>query len=138
MAQGADRVIWKKLEDLKIKYGFQIMWELEYFNSGRDLERVKEVMPIADMWSLNYNEASRMFDIPRENHAEIINELMKLPIEFTFFRVGKAGAYAVTKSNAWFCRRWTLRPMSTRRGAATVPQARRCMPGWRVMSPQWS
>ncbi len=103
MAQGADRVIWKKLEGLKIKYGFQIMWELEYFNSGRDLERVKEVMPIADMWSLNYNEASRMFDIPRENHAEIINELMKLPIEFTFFRVGKAGAYAVTRSNAWFC-----------------------------------
>ena len=103
MAQGADRVIWEKLEALKKKYDFQIMWELEYFNSGTDLARVKEVMPIADMWSLNYHEASKMFGIPKENHAEIINELMKLPIDFTFFRVGKAGAYAVTKTNAWFC-----------------------------------
>lgn len=102
MAQGADRVVWEKLAEVKKKYGFKIMWELEYFNSGLDLERVKEMLPIADAWSLNWNEASGLFGIPRENDAEIITELQKLPVEFIFYRVGKRGAYAVTPEHAYF------------------------------------
>lgn len=107
MAQDLDRVFWKKLGDVKAKYDFRIMWEIEPsmdILERQDVkERIREVLGTADMWSLNHNEASVIFQIPRENDEDMINELMKLPTELTFYRVGKRGAYAVTPTNAWFC-----------------------------------
>lgn len=103
MAQGADSIVWKKLEAVKNKYGFKMMWELECFATGSKLDKIKNVIHIPEMWSLNYNEASRLFGIPRDNDDDIINELMKLTNELTFYRVGKRGAFAVTRTNAVFC-----------------------------------
>jgi sugar/nucleoside kinase (ribokinase family) len=78
------------------------MWELEH--TGEDaLRRVKNVIGIADMWSLNLSEASMLFDIPREREEDMINLIMKMPVEMTLFRVGKRGAYCVTPTNAVFC-----------------------------------
>ncbi|NLL91847.1 MAG: carbohydrate kinase family protein [Ruminococcaceae bacterium] len=107
LAQNQDKVFWKKLEEVKNKKNLKMMWELEVpkpgDNLGDKLQRIKDVIHIADMWSLNSNEASYIFDIPKENDEDIINEIMKLPVEMTLYRVGKRGAYAVTPSTAVFC-----------------------------------
>lgn len=109
MAQNLDRVFWRNLAKVKDKHGFKIMWEIEYSAGVMDhpekLERIKDVLQVADMWSINRNEASHLFGIPRERDEDIINELMKLPAELTLYRVGERGAYAVTPSQAFFCPR---------------------------------
>ena len=103
MAQGADRVVWRQMMELKKKFGFKFMWELEHFNTGRDVNKVLEVLPGADAWSLNHFEASELFGIPRQDDEAILRKLQSLPVDFTFYRAGKRGAFAVTKDGAWFC-----------------------------------
>lgn len=107
MAQNVDRIYWQKLRALKEKYEFKFMWELEgkpsYLSDEEWLPAVKRVIADADMWSLNSTEASILFGIPKANEEDIINEIMKMPVEMTLFRVGKKGAYAVSPSNAVFC-----------------------------------
>lgn len=107
MAQNIDKVYWKKISRLKEKYGFKFMWELEFkpqhLTDKEWLSAVKDVIGNADMWSLNSNEASMLFGIPKENEEDLISEIMKMPVEMTLFRVGKKGAYAVSQSTAIFC-----------------------------------
>ena len=107
MAQNLDRIVWKKLDTVKSKYDFKIMWEIEYGNDtiplSERLQKIKDVLFYTDMWSINNNEASDLFQIPREKDEDIINEIMKLNVEFTLYRVGKRGAYAVTPTEAYFC-----------------------------------
>lgn len=102
LAQNTDRIFWNKLADIKSRRNIKMMWELEH--TGEDaLRRVMNVIGIADMWSLNLSEASMLFDIPREREEDMINLIMKMPVEMTLFRVGKRGAYCVTPTNAVFC-----------------------------------
>lgn len=112
MAHNLDTVIWEKLRQVKEKYNFKIMWEIEYASQVRErmnisraevLDKIRRVLAVADMWSINYNEASDLFDIPREDDVRIIAELQKLPTEMTFYRVGGRGSYVVTPTNAYFC-----------------------------------
>lgn len=110
LAQNTDAVFWEKLGRVKEKYGFKIMWEVEYariFASSVSrkefLSKVRYAMLVADMWSINYNEASDLFNLSQEDDEAIINEIQKLPVELTLFRVGKRGSYAVTPTNAFFC-----------------------------------
>ena len=107
-----DAVIWRKLAEVKKKYGFKIMWEIEFDRAFRKrenidcetaLESVKRALEIADMWSINHNEASDLFHIPREDDADIIAEIQKLPVELTLYRVGKRGAYVITPREVYFC-----------------------------------
>ena len=58
---------------------------------------------MADMWSINRNEASS-FRNSRERDEDIINELMKPPAEFTLYRVGK-GCLCGDPFPAFFCPR---------------------------------
>ena len=112
MAHNTDTVVWKNLAKVKEKRGMKIMWEIEYTGKVREQlgvtreqmqDRIRRVMEVADAWSLNHNEASDLFDIPREDDEAIINALQKLPVEFTFYRVGERGSWAVTPTNAHFC-----------------------------------
>ncbi len=107
MAQNVDRIYWQKISKLKEKYDFRFMWELEakprQLADSEWLPAVKDVITNADMWSLNASEASQLFGIPKINEEDIINEIMKLPVEMTLFRVGKKGAYAVSPATAVFC-----------------------------------
>ncbi len=107
MAQNLDRVYWSKLEKIIEKNGIKMMWEIEYSDSiayFRDpVQRIGEISNIASAWSINHNEASGLFNIPREKDEDIINEIMKLGFGFCLYRVGTRGAYGVTPSNAWFC-----------------------------------
>lgn len=100
LAQNTDKVFWRKLEDIKSRRNVKMMWELEHY---KDLRRVMDVIGIADMWSLNLTEASLLFDLPVEREDDIINRIMKMPVEMTLFRVGKRGAYCVTPTDAVFC-----------------------------------
>lgn len=102
-AEGADRVVWKQLGELKKRHGFKVMWELEFFHTGSDPERIAEAMPYADAWSLNHTEAAFLFGIPGEDDLAMLRKLQSLPIPCTFYRVGKRGAYAVTPLEAYFC-----------------------------------
>jgi len=108
LAQNTDKVFWGKLNEVKRKKNFKIMWELELPHpddgiAEDKLKRVMDVVPFADMWSLNVVEASYLFDIPRDDEHSIIKRIMDMPVELTLFRVGKKGAYAVTPSDAVFC-----------------------------------
>lgn len=110
MANNTDLVIWEKIRQIKERHGFKIMWELEYPSLkifGQDKEeyirRIREVLKITDMWSLNYNEASALFDIDREDDGQIIARLKELGDAMTFYRVGTRGAYVITKDRTCFC-----------------------------------
>lgn len=109
MAHNTDEVVWDKIGEVKRKRGFKIMWEVEYARKYRGytceefLRRIRRVLEVADAWSLNHNEASDLFGLPREDDEGIIRRLQELPVEFTLYRVGSRGAYAVTKEGAWFC-----------------------------------
>lgn len=111
MAHNCDDIVWKNLRKVKEKRGFRIMWEIEYAGAYRlergisredMMEKILNVMETADAWSLNHKEASDLFGIPRENDEMMIRKLQMLPIEFTFYRVGSRGSYAVTKTDAYF------------------------------------
>ncbi len=112
MAHNFDHIVWENLKRVKEKHGFKIMWEIEYAAPLRERlgltreevrERICDVLQIADAWSLNNKEAADIFDLPREDDAAIIAELQKLPTQFTFYRVGDRGSYAVTPDAAYFC-----------------------------------
>lgn len=112
MAHNLDAVVWENLRKIKEKRKLKIMWEIEYAGTYRKLwgisreevqNRVRRVLEVADAWSINNNEAADMFDLPKEDDAAIIHELQKLPVAFTFYRVGERGSYAVTPTNAYFC-----------------------------------
>lgn len=110
MAHGLDRVIWNKIAKVKEKRGFKIMWEIEYGwnfeeygnDKGVLLDRIRYILSLVDAWSLNSNEASDLFGISKMDDDAIIKELQKLPIDFTFYRVGERGSFAVTKDDAYF------------------------------------
>lgn len=112
MAHNSDAVVWKNLAKLKAKRGLKIMWEAEYsavyrkvqgLSREQALAKICNALEVADAWSLNHNEASDLFGIPREDDEAIINALQKLPVDFTFYRVGERGSWAVTKTDAYFC-----------------------------------
>ena len=115
-AEGADREVWRKLGDLKKHYGFKLMWELECFNSGRDLERILEAMPYTDAWSLNHTEAAFLLGIPKEDDLAMLRRLQGLPAACTFYRVGKRGAYAVTRTEAYYCEAIDVAPYMDQTG----------------------
>lgn len=110
MANNTDRIVWQKMKEVKDKYRFKIMWELEYpslkiFGEDKQeyIRRIKDVLAVADMWSINYNEASDLFGIDREDDDAIIEKLRELPAEMTFYRVGQRGSYVISKNKTTFC-----------------------------------
>lgn len=110
--QYTDRVIWGKIAELKKKYGFQIMWEIEFDRAFRTREGidctkswpdVERTLQIADMFSINHNEAADLFGIPRDDDAAMIRRLQQLPVAFTLYRVGSRGTYVVSSDEVLFC-----------------------------------
>ena len=106
-----DRVMFEKLRKIREKYGVKFMWEIMYmpgktgFGSPYfNMDKMKNAINIAGMWSLNRNEAADIFSIPRENDEDIINELIKIEgSEMCYYRCGSKGAYVVTGNSAYFC-----------------------------------
>ncbi len=103
-----DSVYFDKIRKMREKYGIRFMYELvyqenilpyPYFNLGK----LKDAVKIAGLWSLNSNEASLIFDIPKENEEDIIARLQDFPeFEMCYYRCGNRGAYVVTPRKAVF------------------------------------
>ncbi len=92
----------RSLRQLRGKASFKLMWE---FGADR-MEGVMQPLAdigYADMFSCNAIEAARLFAIPRQQEDVLIERLQALPVEMTFFRVGKKGAYVITPEEVWFC-----------------------------------
>ena len=101
---GPDNEISSQIREAKKTREFKVMWELGLL--VEDVEKDPGILKpaeVCDMFSINSNEASRLFGIPKEDDEAIIRELQKLPVEFTLYRCGSKGAFGVTKEGAWFC-----------------------------------
>ena len=111
MANNADKVVWRNLKEVKEKYGFKIMWEVEYANmfegvKNTDMEltldKLKDIAQIADMWSINHNEAADLFGIKREDDEAIIRAIRSVSDHMCFYRVGERGSFVITKDEVAF------------------------------------
>ncbi len=99
LAQNCDRVFWEKMRAIKNRDQFLLMWELETSVAYPEfLDAVYAAADTADFFSLNINEAQRLFQV--EGDQACIRELQKLPVAFTLFRVGERGLYSVTPDQA--------------------------------------
>lgn len=96
LAQNVDYVFWDKIRKIKERDDFKMMWEIEAPSSyKRYMPAVLNALTVADMFSLNIAEAECLFEV--EGEKACINEIRKLPVPVTIFRVGIRGLYVVTK-----------------------------------------
>lgn len=103
-----DTVYFDKIRKMREKHGIRFMYELvyqenllpyPYFN----LDKLKDAVRIAGLWSLNSNEASLLFNIPKDRDEDIIARLQEFPeFEMCYYRCGNRGAYVVTAKEAVF------------------------------------
>jgi sugar/nucleoside kinase (ribokinase family) len=105
-----DRRLFEQFAKIREKYGVKSMWELFYYPGSPSasfpyftMEKLKNAVSVSGMWSLNRNEASDIFGIPRENEDDLINEIIRIGGEMCYFRCGDKGAYVVTGNSAAFC-----------------------------------
>ncbi len=107
MAQDTDKIFWEKIAKIKKDHPLTFMWEIEAAIRERTMEQwryeIDRTLDIVDLFSLNHKEAAFIFGKDPEDEEGMINELMKLPVDMTLFRVGKKGSYCVTKTEAAFC-----------------------------------
>lgn len=101
LAQNYDRVFWDQLGVIKNRDGFKVMWEIEGPSSQYQyLDKVMHACQYVDIFSLNIEEAQNLFDV--QGDEACIQKLQALPVDFTLFRVGERGLYAVTKDHAYY------------------------------------
>ncbi len=95
IAQNIDRIFWDKMQKIKERDGFKIMWEIEEPSSyNRYMDAVLRTLEVVDMLSLNIDEAEKLFNV--EGEEACIAEIQKLPVPITIFRVGARGLYSIT------------------------------------------
>lgn len=99
LAQNADRTVWEKLGEIKKRDGFKLMWEIEgpwaYKHYLQDVKTI--CAESVDTFSLNIQEAQNLFDCIGDQAC--IDELQKLDVDLTLFRVGERGVYVVTPTD---------------------------------------
>lgn len=101
IAQNVDRVFWKKMNEIKKRDGFKLMWEIEGPSSYKEfMDAVLSAMESTDIFSINIQEARNLFETDSEE--ECIQCLQKLPVDMTYFRVGERGAYSVTRDKVYY------------------------------------
>ncbi|NMA07309.1 MAG: carbohydrate kinase family protein [Ruminococcaceae bacterium] len=100
-----DITVWKLTGAVARKKQFKIMWEIMPFLTADDLPKVQICCKNVDMFSINSKEASILYSISEDREEHIINELMKLPVEMTLYRVGNRGAYVIAKDEVVYCKK---------------------------------
>lgn len=100
LAQNCDKVFWDQLGKVKERDGFKIMWEIEGPSAQKKfLDKVIYACQYVDIFSINIQEAQHLFDV--EGDEACIENLQKLPVDVTLFRVGERGAYVVTPDRSY-------------------------------------
>ncbi|HWS29402.1 MAG TPA: carbohydrate kinase family protein [Clostridia bacterium] len=101
VAQSVDRVWWRELKKIKARDGFKVMWEIEGPSSYYEfMDEVLNAMQDVDIFSINIQEASNLFNV--ETEEACIKKLQEMPVDMTLFRVGARGLYAVTKDKVYY------------------------------------
>ncbi|MDD3411374.1 MAG: carbohydrate kinase family protein [Eubacteriales bacterium] len=101
LAQNCDGVFWDQLGAIKARDGFKVMWEIEGPSAQKTcLDQVVYACQYVDIFSINIQEAQHLFGV--EGDEACIRELQRLPVDFTLFRVGERGLYAVTSDQAYY------------------------------------
>lgn len=101
MAQNCDRIWWDQLGEIRKRDGFKMMWEIEAPSASLEyLDKVIYACRYADIFSINIQEAENLFGVKGDEAC--ISELQKLPVDFTLFRVGARGLFAVTPEEAYY------------------------------------
>ncbi len=91
---------WQELSDLKAKYNFKLMWELNATVATPEmLPEVRTVLNHCDIFSLNQQETFTLFSVNRIEEA--ITNLQSLRLPLVFLRTGAAGAYIITPENLY-------------------------------------
>lgn len=96
-------VFWKGLKKIRDISGLKVMWEPGFSVCDSGFREIfLKVMNVfgPDMCTLNYFEASALFETKDEEKLIQIIEGFNLP--FFFFRCGKRGAYALAKGKRFF------------------------------------
>ncbi|MBQ8995146.1 MAG: carbohydrate kinase family protein [Oscillospiraceae bacterium] len=102
-----DRVYFRKIDRIREKFGVRFMYEVVY---GMDylpypyfnVDKLKDAVKIAGLWSLNKNEAVGIFNMPNATDEQIIEKLLEFDCEMCYFRCGDRGAYVVIGNTAYF------------------------------------
>ena len=90
----------QKIGELKKKYGFKVMFELNTFYCKHEyLEDILSCLEHVDIYSVNLPEAKNIFQVDTE---EACIERMLAIGKPCFFRVGKKGSYVVMVGKAVF------------------------------------
>ena len=93
---------WKQMAELRQKYGFKLMCEIGTQDcKAENYDAVVErILPAVDIYSLNRPESFGLFSVDSERAA--IAKIQELGVP-CYYRVGKKGAYMVTKDEIAFC-----------------------------------
>ena len=103
-----DAAWWDKMLPAKANKGFRIMWEyggaaMRIASTAQQLAaealRVLELAAHCEMFSINYNEASRLFAEPDED--KLVEMFKAFPSPFVLFRCGDRGLYTVAGGKAY-------------------------------------
>ena len=87
------------IKRLKDKYKFRLMWELSPYSGCNDLEMIKKLINICDIFSLNKKESFAIFSV--NNVAEAICKIQELK-KPCFYCSGKDGAYFIRENKTTF------------------------------------
>lgn len=117
-----DPAFWLELYDQKSRYGFKLVWQYcpDETMSANEQENVRRILSYCDLWSVNMEQASRLFGMPKGDCQEIAEHIMNMPAPLTLLRNGEHGSYVITSSDIVFCEAVRLCETLDNRGCGSV------------------
>ena len=88
-----------RIQKLKNKYRFKLMWELSPYSCHDNLDKIIDFINICDIYSLNKRESFEVFSVT--NITDAIHKIQEIN-KPCFYRCGHEGAYFVRKDKATF------------------------------------
>lgn len=106
--QAIDTRFWHKMAELKQRYPFQVMWEVQY-ETGKELyfadkkqERIEQflsLLPLVDQFSMNLREVAELFETKSDEESIDLIRSFSTPC---FLRAGSRGSYWIENGVATF------------------------------------
>ena len=85
---------WERILELKRKYGFKLLWEIDGDSANSDsLLFVKKIADEVDIFSINIQEAKNL--LSEQDIQAILQEFRTWRVPLIFLRMGNEGAYMI-------------------------------------------
>ncbi len=123
LTSGVDKIIWQKLYDIKEKFGLKIGYELEHWNCGNDIGKIRDILPLSDLFSVNKHEASLLFNIEANDDKRMLEKLTALPSKCILYRVGSRGSYIIKEGKILFSPSINILPFVNETGCGNTAVA---------------